>query len=84
MFHVKHSSDLQTYADLLEQWQRTINLVAPSTLPDVWHRHFADSRPAPGAGAPPTPSAGSISAPAPDFPGLVVALMLAGRDGRSE
>jgi 16S rRNA (guanine527-N7)-methyltransferase len=35
--------NLQTYADLLAQWQRTINLVAPSTLPDIWSRHFADS-----------------------------------------
>lgn len=34
---------LTTYSGLLAQWQRTINLVAPGTLPDVWHRHFADS-----------------------------------------
>lgn len=33
----------ETYAALLKQWQRAVNLVAPSTLPDVWHRHFADS-----------------------------------------
>jgi 16S rRNA (guanine527-N7)-methyltransferase len=25
------------------RWQKTINLVAPSTLGDLWHRHFADS-----------------------------------------
>lgn len=34
---------LSLYADLLKVWQRKINLVAPSTLDDVWHRHFADS-----------------------------------------
>ncbi|MGQ0455909.1 MAG: 16S rRNA (guanine(527)-N(7))-methyltransferase RsmG [Hyphomicrobium sp.] len=34
---------LGTYAELLKRWQKTINLVAPSTLDDVWHRHFADS-----------------------------------------
>jgi 16S rRNA (guanine527-N7)-methyltransferase len=34
---------LRTYADLLSRWQKTINLVAPSTLDEVWHRHFADS-----------------------------------------
>jgi 16S rRNA (guanine527-N7)-methyltransferase len=34
---------LKTYAQLLVRWQKTINLVAPSTLSDVWHRHFADS-----------------------------------------
>lgn len=33
---------LAAYAALLRQWQQTINLVAPSTLDDVWHRHFAD------------------------------------------
>lgn len=34
---------LKTYEMLLKTWQRTINLVAPSTLDEVWHRHFADS-----------------------------------------
>ncbi len=34
---------LQIYADELARWQKTINLVAPSTLPDMWQRHFADS-----------------------------------------
>ena len=31
------------YADLLEKWQRTVNLVGKSTLDDIWVRHFADS-----------------------------------------
>ena len=34
---------LETYAGLLSLWQKTINLVAPSTLENVWQRHFADS-----------------------------------------
>ena len=34
---------LRLYADLLRQWQKAVNLVAPSTLDDIWHRHFADS-----------------------------------------
>ncbi|HVX37162.1 MAG TPA: 16S rRNA (guanine(527)-N(7))-methyltransferase RsmG [Hyphomicrobium sp.] len=34
---------LTTYAQLLGRWQKTINLVAPSTMGDIWHRHFADS-----------------------------------------
>ncbi len=34
---------LEAYAGLLKRWQKTINLVAPNTLDDVWHRHFADS-----------------------------------------
>jgi len=34
---------LERYEALLRQWQKAVNLVAPSTLADVWHRHFADS-----------------------------------------
>ena len=34
---------LETYSYLLTKWQKTINLVAPSTLDDIWHRHFGDS-----------------------------------------
>jgi 16S rRNA (guanine527-N7)-methyltransferase len=42
-FHVKHSAKLQTYADLLRKWQRSINLVGRSTLDDLERRHFDDS-----------------------------------------
>ncbi len=72
---------LETYADMLRRWQKTINLVAPKTLDDVWHRHFADSaqlwsyRPARartwldvGSGA--------------GFPGLVLAILGAGSGSR--
>ncbi len=31
------------YAKLLIDWQTRMNLVAPSTLATIWHRHFADS-----------------------------------------
>lgn len=34
---------LDVYVELLQKWQRTINLVAPSTLREIWHRHIADS-----------------------------------------
>jgi 16S rRNA (guanine527-N7)-methyltransferase len=34
---------LNTYADLLRKWQRSINLVGPRTLDDLWNRHFTDS-----------------------------------------
>ena len=34
---------LTIYEAVLRRWQKTINLVAPSTLDHVWHRHFADS-----------------------------------------
>ncbi len=64
------------YAELLNKWQKTINLVAASTLPHIWMRHFADSL--------------QVQAAAPDarlwvdlgsgagFPGLVTAIRLAG------
>ena len=34
---------LDKYAALLVEWQSRINLVAPSTLPQLWTRHIADS-----------------------------------------
>jgi 16S rRNA (guanine527-N7)-methyltransferase len=34
---------LDKFAALLVDWQRRINLVAPSTLPQLWTRHIADS-----------------------------------------
>lgn len=72
---------LEVYEGLLTKWQTTINLVAPKTLGEVWHRHFADSaqileyaparRPLDwvdlGAGA--------------GFPGLVVGILLAEAPG---
>lgn len=35
--------DLQRYAEILTDWQARMNLVGPSTLPDLWRRHFLDS-----------------------------------------
>lgn len=34
---------LETYAALINKWQKAINLVAPKTLPELWSRHFLDS-----------------------------------------
>ena len=34
---------LDIYADLLLKWQKSINLVGPTTLTSVWMRHFWDS-----------------------------------------
>jgi 16S rRNA (guanine527-N7)-methyltransferase len=34
---------LDRFVALLLDWQRTTNLVAPSTLPQLWTRHIADS-----------------------------------------
>lgn len=34
---------LKAYADLLTRWNRSINLVAPSTIEGLWQRHILDS-----------------------------------------
>lgn len=34
---------LEAYVDLLRQWQQRINLIAPSTLSEIWERHILDS-----------------------------------------
>jgi 16S rRNA (guanine527-N7)-methyltransferase len=66
---------LAIYEALLRQWQKAVNLVAPSTLDAVWHRHFADSaqivRLAPRARSWTDLGSGA------GFPGLVVAILLA-------
>jgi 16S rRNA (guanine527-N7)-methyltransferase len=44
-FDVSHETlgNLKIYADLVKHWQKAVNLVAPSTLDQLWHRHIADS-----------------------------------------
>lgn len=34
---------LKLFAELFHKWTRSMNLVAPSTLGDLWSRHIADS-----------------------------------------
>ena len=34
---------LSAYEAVLRKWQPKINLVGPSTLPEIWQRHFLDS-----------------------------------------
>ncbi len=68
---------LTRYAELLAHWQKRTNLVAPSTLPVLWSRHFADSAQivslAPGARLWLDLGSGA------GFPGLVVAILQAGK-----
>ena len=71
---------LETYAGLLERWQKTINLVAPGSMPDLWHRHFADSAQL-LALAPGGPLRWLDLGTGGGFPGLVIACMLAERPG---
>ena len=34
---------LKAFVELLEKWQPAENLVSAKTLPEIWHRHVADS-----------------------------------------
>lgn len=71
---------LDRFAALLVEWQAKTNLVAPSTLPNLWTRHIADSlqllRLAPDAKAWIDLGSGG------GFPGLVIACALAEAGGR--
>ena len=65
---------LKAYVDLLADWNARHNLVAKSTLPDLWHRHFWDSAqlvPHIPAQARTLADLGSGAG----FPGLVLALL---------
>ena len=64
----------ETYAAVLTQWQKAVQLVAPSTLDAVWSRHFADSAQLAAlvpAGARTWADFGSGAG----FPGLVIAIL---------
>ena len=67
-------SRLKAYADLLTDWNARHNLVAKSTLPDLWHRHLWDSAQL----APLIPETARTLADlgsGAGFPGLVLAAM---------
>ncbi len=68
---------LARYADLLTEWQGRMNLVGPSTLDDIWGRHFADS--AQLARLVPKSAAWLDIGAGGGFPGLVLAAMSWGR-----
>ncbi|MFG1462752.1 16S rRNA (guanine(527)-N(7))-methyltransferase RsmG [Xanthobacter sp. DSM 24535] len=73
-------SRLETIASLLTKWQKTINLVSPATIPDLWTRHIADSLQLVnhvGENVRAWVDLGSGGG----FPGLVVAAVLAEREG---
>jgi 16S rRNA (guanine527-N7)-methyltransferase len=76
-FSVSHETmeRLKEYERLLQQWQKAVNLVSPTTLPQVWRRHFADSAQliALASNAKTWVDLGSGGG----FPGLAIAIMLA-------
>ena len=72
----------RAYAALLTKWNRAINLVGPTTLPDLWRRHFLDSAQLlPYLPETPDPAARVILdvGAGAGFPGLVLALLGGGQ-----
>ncbi len=65
---------LEIYAAELARWNPRINLVAASTLPDLWRRHFADSAQL-LAFRPPTARRWLDLGSGAGFPGLVLAIL---------
>ena len=65
---------LERYAALLRRWQKAVNLVAASTLPDLWRRHMLDSAQLLGL-VPKRPCRLADLGSGAGFPGLVLAIM---------
>jgi 16S rRNA (guanine527-N7)-methyltransferase len=70
---------LDRFVDMLLKWQRTTNLIAPSTVDQLWTRHVADSLQLPGL-APEARTWVDLGTGG-GFPGLVIACALADRPG---
>mgnify|MGYP001367038055 CR=1 FL=1 len=64
----------EAYLALLEKWQRRINLVADSTMANVWQRHILDSAQLVKFYPPNTKKVLDVGSGA-GFPGLVLAIM---------
>jgi 16S rRNA (guanine527-N7)-methyltransferase len=72
---------LDRYIALLREWQAKTNLVAPSTLPQLWTRHIADSLQL--IDLAPTATRWADLGSGGGFPGVVLACAMAGVPGAS-
>ncbi len=70
---------LEHFVALFCKWSRAINLAAPSTLPDIWRRHVADSLQLYALN--PGPVCWLDLGSGGGFPGLVTAILLRETDG---
>jgi 16S rRNA (guanine527-N7)-methyltransferase len=68
-------SRLKAYADILSDWNARHNLVAKSTLPELWSRHFWDSAQLAHLIPPTARSLADLGSGA-GFPGLVLGAMM--------
>ena len=65
---------LSAYVALVEKWQKRVNLVSTSTIPDIWERHIWDSAQLALLIPPGTPRILDVGSGA-GFPGLVLAAL---------
>lgn len=72
---------LDRYITLLREWQAKTNLVAPSTLPQLWTRHIADSLQL--VDLAPSAKQWADLGSGGGFPGVVLACAMAGTPGAS-
>ncbi len=70
---------LRLFAALIEKWTARINLIARSTVPEIWQRHIEDSARV-ALYAPPQARRWADFGAGAGFPGLVVAAILQDRD----
>src|SRR4051812_17024284 len=70
---------LQHFADLFTKWAKAINLVAPSTVGDMWSRHISDS--AQIFQISPRPQNWVDLGSGGGFPGIITAIFLAEQQG---
>jgi len=68
------SARLEVYVDLLKKWNPRINLVAKSTVSDVWRRHVADSAQLHELAPHPVDHWADLGSGG-GFPGLVIAIL---------
>jgi 16S rRNA (guanine527-N7)-methyltransferase len=64
---------LRVFADLLRRWNKTVNLVSPSDLEQLWPRHIEDSLQLATIAAPLPARAADLGSGA-GFPGLVLSI----------
>ena len=69
---------LKIYEFELKRWQKAVNIVAPSTLDQIWYRHFADSAQLTEFISPKSKYIVDVGSGG-GFPGLVLAILLRDR-----
>lgn len=81
LVRVSHETEsrLDLFVNLFLRWQKVVQLVAKSTLPQLWTRHIADSLQLVDL-APDAKTWADLGSGG-GFPGLIVAIAIAGRPG---